>query len=153
MLVLCFVPVPFSVEMPDYDVDFVIVRDEGNFTEIPRFDVQTSSAAWTNVTEDLMLVNNGNVEATVLLGALSSNESLCQLLLFNDTESVNLSSEKRVDLPLLGSENLTLRISALPGASGNVTISVHARYYYDGQDVSDDLNLNDEVRIYIAFKP
>lgn len=156
ILVLCFVPIPFSVETVDYDIDFDIVLSDGSLTATQAITEYVSDTTWLNRTETLRLHNNGNVVARITLFASSSNANLTNVSLRPESEMANASASHTFDLNPLEMVNLTLDMNTPPNTVGNVTLTVSATYAYrNTQLTSQDINelgLNTEVQIFMELR-
>ncbi len=151
ILVLCFVPIPFDYEEPVYDVEFNLVMPDGTLTTSHTYTFNAFPQG-LNRTEDLALANNGNVEATIVLRASSSNESICNVTFFGGNVTDGTDVTQSIQIAPMGIANLTINLRILPNAVGNATIIIEAAYLY-GDLLLDPNNfdLNPEIRIFLEL--
>jgi membrane-associated protease RseP (regulator of RpoE activity) len=153
VLILCFVPVPFSYEQPVYGVDFGLVMSDGNTTLVHSSTLLVPADEWLNISEELRLENTGNVNGRVQLVVTSTNESLCTVNLTPESSSANVSKSQSVELGLTDMVNMTLNLNIRPNATGNVTVTVAASYYYGDERLDAiDYDLAERVRAHLELR-
>ncbi len=127
ILVLCFVPIPFSVEPIQYDTQLHLVGTDNALTDSHSITMYTSSTNWINETELIILTFAGNVESNVSIGVTSTNYSLANATLWLEDDTPAANSEFYIEPDLQDTVNITLRMTIPPNVVGNVTIRVYAR--------------------------
>ncbi len=127
ILVMCFVPIPFSYEPVHYDMQFHLVGIDDNLTDSRSIEKYTSPTKWTNETEMILLSYNGNVNSNVSIGVTSTNHSLADVTMWLEGDNSDPSTELIIEPGFQNTVNITLQITIPPNSAGNVTIRVYAR--------------------------
>ena len=129
MLVLCFVPVPMSVEQPVYEFSYQDVY--GNGLGSGYTTSNSTFADWRNETFQFKLNNTGNMILGLSFSVSSDNGSLCTAWLSHENETGNLSSSSfNTTLGLAEVQNLTLHLMFAPVTDLTaVTVTVSENAY------------------------
>ncbi len=153
ILVLCFVPVPFEIEEATYDVNFSIVMAGGSLTHTHSITEYSSNTTRVNRNETLRLSNLGNVNANVSIAVSSDNTSLCNASLVFGESPNNDPTAGWVNLSIQESVDLWVDLDIAVNATGNVTITVAATYYYMGSLLDPEkFGLAEEVSVYLDLR-
>lgn len=157
ILIICFVPIPFSIEQPVYDIDYGIVMSNDNITLVYSTTEYVPADSWLNTSAKLRLTNVGNVDAQIDLTASSSNTSLCEVSLAPDSAPSNVSSSQTIYLEMARTANLTLLLNIPPNTTGNITVTVDASYFYNNERFSArdvaELGLAERVILELELRP
>ena len=127
ILVLCFVPIPFSIEPVQYDAGFHIVGVDGNMMDSHTITMFTSPSQWMNETETLRLSFDGNVEANITVSIITTNADLVNATLWLNADNSTASDSHTIMMEFQEEVDITLNMAIPPGANGTVTIRVFAQ--------------------------
>lgn len=149
ILVLCFVPIPFSVEPVDYNVEFHLVGLDGqNATDSHTITMYTSPTQWSNETQNIRLESNGNIEANITVTVSSTNESLANATMWLEGDNSTASAEHNLIMEHQDIVNMTLHMAIPPNANGTVIVRVFAQENSPGleKELEKELTISLELR-------
>ncbi len=148
ILVLCFVPIPFSIEPIQYDVSFHIIGVDGEATDSHTITMFSSPTQWMNETKILRLNFDGNVEANITVSVTTTNESLANATLWLDGDSSTAAISHNISMELQEEVDITLGMAIPPGANGTVIIRIFAQENTPGleNELRKELQISLELR-------
>jgi membrane-associated protease RseP (regulator of RpoE activity) len=128
VLVICFVPIPFSVEI----YEFQYLNDNGDMVLTDSLESVFGSV---NEEYDFTVANTGNVDATINLTVSSDDASKATATIMLGDNDVNASENKSINVQKFRNQRLSLNIVRPQFATGQVNITTTGTYFHEDKNL------------------